>query len=359
MTETKTMQIYWGDLHGHTVLSDGNYNLITGKRDRDDNTPAHYLHFARDLAGLDFAAVSDHDYALTEEKWAEIVREAHRFNAPGRFVVFAGTEWGHVSGETQEERIALACGHKVAIWPGDDPPYFDWPNATLDDFFRIVREHDGVGYMAHPCYYSLADFARSDPQAEAGISMAFGEGAFTYICEYAGCPGWHYDGTPGYTVQEALARGMRLAFVGESDTHHGMPGSGPILGVHCGELSRRAIVRALRDRRTSATTGARIRFHKFSVDGTPLGGETKTDQDKVLARLEIEGSAPIVSVELVFGYPGAAVPFPIVMTERPERKSVQIETEIRLPQTPCFLYPRVLQSDRHFGWASPVWVDGI
>jgi len=115
MTEPKTVQIHWGNLHGHTVLSDGNYNLVTGKRDRNDNTPAHHLHYARDLAGLDFAAVSDHDYALNEAKWAALVQEAERFDHPGRFVAFAGIEWGHVSGETQEECIALACGHKVAI----------------------------------------------------------------------------------------------------------------------------------------------------------------------------------------------------------------------------------------------------
>ena len=82
------------------------------------------------------------------------------------------------------------------------------------------------------------------------------------------------------------------------------------------------LITGKRERRTSATTGARIRFHEVSVDGTPLGGATKTDQDKALARLKIEGSAPIVSVELVFGYPGAAVPFFTVLTERFERKSV-------------------------------------
>ncbi|MCK5805089.1 MAG: DUF3604 domain-containing protein [Lentisphaeria bacterium] len=350
------MPIYWGDLHGHTVLSDGNYDLATGKRDRDDNTPAHHLHFARELAGLDFAAVADHDYALTEEKWAEIVRDANHFNAPGCFTAFAGIEWGHQSGGGQEERIALACGHKVAIWPGDDPPYFDWPNSTLEDFFRLVREHEGVSYMAHPCYYSLSDFERSDPQADVGIAMAFAEDATTYGCEYSGCPGWHHDATSGYTVQEALARGMKLAFVGESDTHHGMPGSGPLVGVHCEELSRQAIVQALRHRQTSATTGARIRFHEFSVNGTPLGGETRADRDRVSVCLRIEGSAPIVGVELLLGHPGATTPFPVVWTERPDRKSVQLETEIRLPQTPCLLYPRVLQADRHFGWASPVWI---
>jgi len=151
-----------------------------------------------------------------------------------------------VAGETQEERIALACGHKVAIWPGSEPPFFDWPNSTLEDYFRVVREHDGVGYMAHPCYYSLADYARSDPRVEVGISVAYTEDALTFSCEHDHCAAWRHDSTPGYSVQNALACGMRLAFVGESDCHHGMPGSGPLLGVHTEELSRPTMVEALR-----------------------------------------------------------------------------------------------------------------
>jgi len=64
-----------------------------------------------------------------------------------------------------------------------------------------------------------------------------------------------------------------------------------------------------------------------------------------------------MSVELVCGYLGAPTPFESVLHERPETAMVEIDVEIDLPQKPCFLYPRVLQADRHFGWASPVWID--
>ena len=357
MGKAEELQIYWGDLHGHTTMSDGNYNIVTRIRDRDDNTPANYLHFARDMAGLDFAAISDHDYRLDQEKWSNIVKEANRANVPGEFVAFAGVEWGHVAGETQEDRIALACGHKVAIWAGDNPPYYDWPNSTLEDYYRVVKESNGVGYMAHPCYYSLADFSRTDPQVERGISMAYSENFFDYSCEYPRCTGWHYDSTPGYSVQEALSLGLRLAFVAESDTHHGMPGSGPLLGIHAKELSRSAVVEALRERRTSATTGPRIEFREFSIDGTHLGGEMVAEKNQVQIRLSVQGEAPLVSVELICGYPGAEVPFSPVTTKRPETISVDIEIEIDLPQRPCFIYPRVVQADREFGWASPIWID--
>jgi hypothetical protein len=77
-------RILWADLHGHTGLSDG-----TG-------TPAEYLRYARDFAGLDIAAVTDHDHFglhfLDREPalWEEIRGAVDRFHEPGRFVALLG-----------------------------------------------------------------------------------------------------------------------------------------------------------------------------------------------------------------------------------------------------------------------------
>ena len=55
--------IYWGDMHGHTAISDGKGSL-------DD----YFIH-ARDVAKLDFVVVSDHDFGnsapwrMPKETW--------------------------------------------------------------------------------------------------------------------------------------------------------------------------------------------------------------------------------------------------------------------------------------------------
>ncbi|MDI6740114.1 MAG: hypothetical protein QME74_07100, partial [Candidatus Edwardsbacteria bacterium] len=53
-------QWYYGELHGHTNLSDG-YGTV-----------GHYFRYARDTSGLEFTAVTDHDYSLDSTKWAAI-----------------------------------------------------------------------------------------------------------------------------------------------------------------------------------------------------------------------------------------------------------------------------------------------
>ena len=53
-------RVLWGDLHGHSNFSDG-----TG-------TPEDYYVYARDVAGLDVAALTDHDH------WGMLALDSHR-----------------------------------------------------------------------------------------------------------------------------------------------------------------------------------------------------------------------------------------------------------------------------------------
>jgi hypothetical protein len=76
--------LYWGDIHAHTKYSDGM------------GTPDEVICYARDIAKLDFAAISDHDDIgpyLAPEEWADTKKAIKRFNEPGKFVTFLGYEY--------------------------------------------------------------------------------------------------------------------------------------------------------------------------------------------------------------------------------------------------------------------------
>ncbi len=79
--------IYWGDMHGHTNISDGKGSL-------DD-----YFRYARDVAKLDFVVVSDHDFGnaapwkMPKKMWTLTQDKADLYTAKGRFVAIAGYEW--------------------------------------------------------------------------------------------------------------------------------------------------------------------------------------------------------------------------------------------------------------------------
>ena len=70
-------RIFWGDLHGHSNLSDG-----TG-------TPEDYYRYARDVAALDVVALTDHDHwgmrlsRPSPELWEEIREQVRRVPRAG------------------------------------------------------------------------------------------------------------------------------------------------------------------------------------------------------------------------------------------------------------------------------------
>ena len=79
--------VYWGDVHGHTALSDGKGSLD------------EYFAYARDVAKLDFVIVTDHDFGsaapwrLPREAWQTTQAKADEFTVNGKFVGIAGYEW--------------------------------------------------------------------------------------------------------------------------------------------------------------------------------------------------------------------------------------------------------------------------
>ena len=81
--ETPDKQVYWGDLHSHARRS----------FDATGDLPFHY---ARDVARLDFYALTDHVEQLSDEMWEEIRLAAHDWYDPGQFAHDSRIR-GHVS----------------------------------------------------------------------------------------------------------------------------------------------------------------------------------------------------------------------------------------------------------------------
>ena len=79
--------LYWGDVHGHTSISDGKGDLDA------------FLTYARDVAKLDFVIVTDHDFGnahpwwMPKEAWMRIQERVDAYTVPGKFVAIAGYEW--------------------------------------------------------------------------------------------------------------------------------------------------------------------------------------------------------------------------------------------------------------------------
>jgi hypothetical protein len=165
----------------------------------------------------------------------------------------------------------------------------------------------------------------------------------------------------GHYVRDALARGYRLGFVGSGDSHNGHPGlvhldgpCGGLAAIVAEDDTRGAIYDALKRRLCWATTGPRIVLW-FRRGATRMGGEFTAGEKGEKAEAPpysafAVGTAPISRLELVKN--GAIV----AAKEGDGSLQAALDWSDPAPATGDAVYLRVLQSDGHAAWSSPIFV---
>ena len=334
-------RVLFGDLHGHSSFSDG-----TG-------TPEDYYRYARDVAGLDVSVLTDHDHwgipflDAAPGNWERIEAAVHAFHEPGRFVTLLGYEW-----------TSWIYGHRHVLYFEDTAPIrssvderFDTPPelwAALAGAPALTFAHHSAGAPI-ATDWSIPPDPVLEPVTEI-VSVHGSSESFDTPLPVRGM-------LEGNTVRDALGRGYRLGFVGSGDSHDGHPGlvqladgsSGGLAGILAPELTREAVLEALRARRSYATNGPRIVLD-VTLDGLPMGSSLPAGAGKKLA-IRIAAPAPLATVELVTG---AGV---IARNEAGAQRSLGIETELPEVAPGSWLYVRVLQSDGGAAWSSPFFFE--
>jgi hypothetical protein len=255
--------VLWADLHGHSNLSDG-----TG-------TPEDYFRYARSIAGLDVAALTDHDHWGTPfldaspARWARIRSAVRAAHDPGRFVALLGYEW-----------TSWLHGHRHVLHFADDGPLFssfDPRTEAPPQLWDALRDLPALTFAHHSAGDPVPVDWRfpPDPQLEPVTEITSGHGS----SEAADTPARIAGFADGNSVRDALAAGYRLGFIGSGDSHDGHPGLGPRAeGVQRGGLAalvgserrRESVLATLRARRVYATNGERL-WLEVRLDGAPAG----------------------------------------------------------------------------------------
>ena len=262
-------RILWADLQNHSGLSDGSA------------TPDDLLRYAREIAALDAAAVTDHDHwgmrFMDREPaiWRRTLDAVDRRHDSGRFVALAGYEWtnwveGHrhvVFFEPTAEAVAGLLLSSI--------------DERFDEAHELWSGLDGVRALTF-AHHSAGDPIATDWSQEppTGLEPVTEVVSVHGSSESADSPGVVVRGAlEGNHVRDALDRGYRLGFVGSSDGHDGHPGlahlaspSGGVAAILADDATREGIFEALRARRTYATNGPRIAV-RASYAGWPIGAE--------------------------------------------------------------------------------------
>ncbi|MGZ2487676.1 hypothetical protein ACVITL_006261 [Rhizobium pisi] len=243
--------LYYADLHVHSEDTVGT------------NDTYYNLSYGRDIAGLDIVGYTVNDFNITEAKWNEAVGLIGELNEPGRFVCYPGTEWCGNSAAGGDRNVVFLRDGKPRF-PFDDEGRsvrsFEWNEFTagtirpgvwpVDELWAAYAD-DPEGHLMIPhvggrrCIF---DWHHPELERLTEISSAWGQFHWNYV--------------------DALSRGHRLGASAASDEHQGRCGGGApataafgsrggLTGVFAETLDRASIGKALRARRTFATTGER------------------------------------------------------------------------------------------------------
>ncbi|KZL81030.1 hypothetical protein CI238_03307 [Colletotrichum incanum] len=231
------------------------------------NSTTYNFSYAQQIAGLDIVGYTANDFNITKQRWEKTLDIIKQVNSQGEFVVFPGTEWCGNS--------AAGGDHNVVFL---DDPETSRPEFPFDKNGNVARSfewnEDGPAELvpgAWPLDEVYATYAHS-PEKHLLIPHVGGR-----RCNLA----WHHPqlerlleigsawGLFEWLLRDAVTRGWEMGVSANSDEHRGrcgggVPGTavfgtkGGLTGVLAEKLERSEVSKALRSRRTFATTGERL-----------------------------------------------------------------------------------------------------
>lgn len=337
------LNCYYGDLHGHTWMSDG-------MGDVDE-----YFAIRRDYYQDDFASLTDHDTFVgksilpTEFEYQKEITD--HFNADGKFATLFGQEYTTL-------RPPRGIGHKCIYSVDKRIPLFDHEYAGYDTSAKLNEAVKKWGALIAPHHtgWTGTDWDNADPEIQTFVEIVSNHGRFEFM---GNRPIPHRGGMKGHFLQDALAMGLRFGIVGGSDNHgliwhHGMARKRDSYrtGLACvlaPNLTRASVFDALRRRRVFGTTGIKPRLD-FRVNGHLMGEEIAVSKAPisvvamVSARERIKWMTIVKNNEDWFEFGG----------EGWESRFTAIDED--MPDPVSFYYLRVEFENEEMAWSSPVWV---
>ena len=286
-------RIWWGDIHGHTLNSDGR------------GTVRQFYTYCRDVAALDFCAVTDHGFQITETGWSESKTVTEGFHENHRFVTLHAYEWSGMTDVGGDHNVYYRGADPILF---RDRSYYDPRNQQSfhreDNKIGHIRElNEKLVSLGERQVLTIPHFGGRaanpewhEPRIERLIEVFSDHGRKTE---------WAYD---------FLKRGYRLGIIASSDNHTGRPGYGflmnplqtpggavevgsALVAVVAPELTRDAVFDGLYDRRTYATTGDRILLDVHA--GETLMGSEVTAPVMPPISIDVTGTANITRIEIV------------------------------------------------------------
>lgn len=358
--------IYWGSFHGESESVDAGPSSEL------------FMRQMRDEKGFQFFGTScfENLEETANDTWKTICANVQEYNEENRFITMLGLQWLGDEGE----------GLRQIVYWKDNKPMMrkkDSKYTNLKKIYKIHSHKEVLGIptmtMAKGIETDFNDF-NSEYERVVEIYNAWGSSECTKAegnlkpIDSPSAEG--YIETEVGSIRKALNQNIRFGFVAgglddrgvykslfESDQVQYTPGITAIIAL---EQTRETLMHALYNRSCYATTGAKIVLD-FSIAGSQMGTELSTKNKPGLAYNRhitgyVCGTSKVQEISIICN--GKEI-----HKLTPNQINVDIEfdhfiqlSEIALnssDESPPFAYYyiRVLQSDGHVAWSSPIWID--
>ncbi len=339
-------QLLWGDLHMHSNISPCSKNRGFHCSDVSDK-----LRFSKDVGGLDFCLLTDHEI-MTDYEWALTKKAADFINKNNVFTGFLGYEW------TASHRGEHRYGHYNVLYKNSGKLYrirkadsekeqFGGLCSNINDLWATLGEAITIPHHPGDSQHTL-DWDFFNEQMEPLVEIYQVRGSY----EHDGC---EYDPVKlgrgvvsNNSVQAGLNRGYKFGFTAGGE-HEGVG----LTAVFAKDHSREAIFEALKARRVYGTTSAKI-FLTFFVNSVFMGGETK-HAETFNINGHVNGADFLRYISVVTNNGELMTEFTSLNKEA--TYSFVIDKNSELFNGLKWVYIRIKQTNGDIAWSSPVFID--
>ena len=335
-------KIFRGDMHRHTDFSqDFKY----------DGSLLEVYRYARDAAGFDYIAPTDHQSGYDQEySWWQNQKLVDLFLVGDSFVpLFA-----------YERSLPYPNGHRNIVWSYRGVRTLPIPNAERDGIegakklFEHLRQTNGISMPHSSATSQGTDWRDNDPKYEPLVEIYQG---YRNSYEYEGAPkaasalnphaqksGWQPQGF----YWNALDKGYKLGVQASSD-HWSTHISYACLLIE--NPSREGLLDAIRKRHAYAATDNIILDFRASAGGrTYMMGDSFDSSTAPRLMIHVGATASIKQIDIIRDKR-------FVYTARPRTLAFDFEfTDKEFAKGEHWYYVRVMQEDGQMAWSSPVWV---
>ena len=360
------VSVFFGNLHSHTALSDGS------------GTPSEAYTRARDVAGLDFLAITEHNHAQA----GDIANNHALYTGPGNLSLIptanAFTEEGVFVALYGQEFSSISRGNHVNVL--DAPAVIDVANgdfrALIEDWLPLNLDTQGqppLLLLNHPMLgpndleYGIDDFADEaawlaalDPRASL-MNLMNGPS--------------HDDGTglePGTPSESEFRRylniGLHVAPTADQDNHKRNWGDATDArtAVLAPILTKASLLTAMRQRRVYATKDPNLRL-VYRLNGELLGSriqgaDVPAAGTALTLSLEIaDDDEPMAAyvVEVFADEVGGAVSSAPLRTQNVSGNGTHMISGVSYQGGSQYVYLRVKQAGVDTAWTAPVWLEPV